>query len=282
MYAASKGDIAVVEGWVTKELADPRDIDLAGDEPSGQGEFTLLLTAALHGQCGVIRFLLSAGADPDFTTFEGGFPLQVAANFGGGYREACVLLLDAGARIDARDDHDDFTPLMWASAEGNYDVVLLLLSRGAALDYSSPIPLDGIDEEWDAERLARLHAHHGCAALLAAVRCAGGWKKLVRAPRIRLLVLHSLCQEGRAVAPAGTVLERLFSPPPPPETARRMRSRSAARAARNARTALPKEIFWHVLTFWRTSVRIDSAVTTEIPPGYPPQVWTSVPHTIDV
>ena len=68
MYAASKGDIAVVEGWVTKELADPRDIDLAGDEPSGQGEFTLLLTAALHGQCGVIRFL-SAGADPDFTTF---------------------------------------------------------------------------------------------------------------------------------------------------------------------------------------------------------------------
>ena len=281
MHAASKGDKFIVEGWV-KELADPRDIDLTGDEPSGQGEFTLLLTAALHGQCGVIRFLLSAGADPDFTTFEGGFPLQVAANFGGGYREACVLLLDAGARIDARDDHNDFTPLMWASAEGNYEVVLLLLSRGAALDYCSPIPLDDIDEEWDAERLAQLHAHHGCAALLAAVRCAGGWKKLVRAPRIRLLVLHSLCQEGRAVAPAGTVLERLFSPPPPPETARRMRSRSTARAARNARTALPKEVFWHVLTFWRSSVRIDGAVTTEIPPGYPSQVWTSVPHTIDV
>ena len=262
MYAASKGETGVVERWA-KELADPRDIDLAGREPSGQGEFTLLLTAALHGQCGVIRFL-PAGADPDFDTFDGGFPLQVAANFGGGYREACVLLLDAGARIDAREDHDDFTPLMWASAEGNYDVVLLLLSRGAAFDSSSPIRLEGIEEEWDAERLARLHAHHCCAALLAAVRCAGGWKKLVRAPRIQLLVLHSLCQEGRAVAPAGTVLERLFSPPPPPETARRMRSRSTARAARNARTALPKEIFWHVLTFWRTSVRIDSAVPLHV------------------
>ncbi|KAH8046559.1 hypothetical protein JL722_13619 [Aureococcus anophagefferens] len=87
------------------------------------------------------------------------------------------------------------------------------------------------------------------ADFLAAVSARGGWREYLREPRINLLLLRLLCQDGRATAPAGTVLERLFAPPPPePEPASFL---AAPAAARVARTTLPKEMFWHVASFWR-------------------------------
>jgi len=125
------------------------------------------------------------------------------------------------------------TPLHWAAHVSTMAKTRLLVSRGASLDV-----LDQYGRS--PEEHARLHGSIKNADFLAAVRAAGGWRKYIREPRINLLMLRLLCQDGRAAAPAGTILERLFP------------SRSAARRRRVARTTLPKEVFWHVASFWRS------------------------------
>ena len=85
--------------------------------------------------------------------------------------------------------------------------------------------------------------------LLNAIRSAGGWKRYVTEPRLQLLLLRLLCLRGRAVA--APPLERLFGlPPPQPGTLRK--TRAARRASSLASTTLPKEVFWHILRFWRS------------------------------
>lgn len=89
----------------------------------------------------VVRVLLAAGADPVVATrpgvptgafmrdcrTRGETPLHRAAAFGS---EAAIrMLLDAGARRDARDMHGD-SPLGWASWHTRPDAVLRLLTYG--------------------------------------------------------------------------------------------------------------------------------------------------------
>ena len=94
---------------------------------------------------------------------------------------------------------------------------------------------------YDPEAVARRHGRTATADVLAAVRAAGGWAAYAHAPRVQLLMLRILCEQGRAVAP--TDLARLF----PCETERRASLRSAHNTA-----ALPKELFWHIAQFWRS------------------------------
>src|SRR5207344_480315 len=54
-----------------------------------------------------------------------------------GKPEAVKLLLDSGAKVDARESWGDTTALMWAVAEGNRDVVKLLIDRGANVNARS-------------------------------------------------------------------------------------------------------------------------------------------------
>lgn len=89
----------------------------------------------------VMRVLLAHGADPNRTTKPdvetGGFmrdvrtcgetPLHRAAAFGDA--EAIKMLLDAGAKIDAKDAHGD-SPLSWASWHLRPDAILRLLLYG--------------------------------------------------------------------------------------------------------------------------------------------------------
>ena len=84
------------------------------------------------------------------------------------------------------------------------------------------------------------------ADFLAGVKAAGSWRAYWRAPRVELVRLRSLCDRGRAEPPSprvsrssnelsvaeAKVLERLFGAP-----TRR----------------LPNEVFWTILTFWRSS-----------------------------
>lgn len=86
----------------------------------------------------VMRVLLAHGADPNRATKDGaetgGFmrdvrtcgetPLHRAAAFGD--EEAIKMLLDAGAKIDAKDAHGD-SPLSWASWHLRPDAILRLL-----------------------------------------------------------------------------------------------------------------------------------------------------------
>jgi ankyrin repeat protein len=89
----------------------------------------------------ILRLLLAAGADPNRATHagvatgsfmrdcrtKGETPLHRAAAFGS--VEALQLLLEAGAKVEARDAHGD-TPLSWASWYLRPAAVLRLLCYG--------------------------------------------------------------------------------------------------------------------------------------------------------
>lgn len=140
-------------------------------------------------------------------------------------------------------------------------------------------------------------------ALLADVRRAGGWRKYVRYPRYRLLMLRILAERGRAKT-KDALFVRLFpiAPPDPDaafasavavpganETLKRALevalanagiqnvdaealagdqaaalalapnrrdgtpTRAPKRAANPSKTALPMDVFWLIISFWRSS-----------------------------
>ena len=135
------------------------------------------------------------------------------------------------------------TPLMAAIAAQKYDVAKYLLHRGADINYTAPArdpPQPRSASDWAAYHAEESTYHHPTGADLAFlhfirnVRRAGGWKPFVRAPRVSLVVLRSLCEKDRAR--------------PPPELARLF--------------ALNKFIFWRVLAFWRTDLDLPHHITT--------------------
>ena len=196
---------------------------------------TRLHHAARMGWCSSVTWLLEQDADVHTGwPGHGRTPLHNAAVWD--RRDAAVLLLDAGARVDGR-DIDGSTALRLAAFDGYIDMCKLLLSRGASLDVRDN---DGEDPEAFARRCGRT----ATVDVLAAVRAAGGWAAYVAAPRVQLLMLRILCEKGRAVAPTD-LLARLF--PPACETERRASLRSARHTP-----ALPKELFWHIVQFWRS------------------------------
>lgn len=94
------------------------------DAANASGE-TALMMAALKGHTPWVRRLLDRGAAierPGWT------PLHYAAT--GPDPAAVALLLERGARVDARSPNDS-TPLMMAARYGSEESVKLLLARGA-------------------------------------------------------------------------------------------------------------------------------------------------------
>ena len=118
----------------------------SADPPLGHSP---LHWAAWHGDAALVALLLSQGAkvDAEAPGFEyqdaSGFsdrwserergvtPLHVAAREG--HNDAVSALLDAGADLDARDDHGR-TPLFVASGAHKIETVRLLLEAGAAVN----------------------------------------------------------------------------------------------------------------------------------------------------
>lgn len=103
-----------------------RQSQLDIDAPNAAGE-TPLMMAALKGRTDWARRLIERGAKLER---EGWTPLHYAAT--GPEAPLVALLLDKGARIDARSPNGS-TPLMMAARYGSEDSVKLLLTRGADL-----------------------------------------------------------------------------------------------------------------------------------------------------
>ena len=200
-------------------------------EESASGS-TRLYHAAQRGWRSATRWLIQHGADVNAIHPSSGFTPILNASFFN-KNDAIRILLDAGARVDARTG-DGQSSLTIAAQMGYLELCKLLLSRGASLELRNGY---GEDAETYARRCSRERLgfrHQYCATtadFLADVRVAGGWADYADAPRKELLALRrqlpSLRERGRA-APSSSVPvhERLF-------------------------VEVPDDVFVHAVAFWR-------------------------------
>ena len=142
------------------------------------------------------------------------------------------LLVDAGEDVNAVRDGPYGTKMVplrdaifWRGRDSHHDdLVHFLLARGAKTDW--------YEQLW-----------RGCGGippsnsrkLIAVVLAAGGWRKYTLPPRKDMLVLRELCEKDRAKPSAP--FERLF--------------------------ALPKGVFWRVISFWRSHLDEPHAIDDE-------------------
>ena len=92
--------------------------------------WTPLLHAAAQGYPRIVRMLLDAGANPEICNLRGITPLIFGARYGN--LDVCNILLEFGADVDAPDQGiEGYTALMWASYDGNFGLVRMLLKAKA-------------------------------------------------------------------------------------------------------------------------------------------------------
>jgi hypothetical protein len=233
--AAVQGKTEVLQEWFSTGACDVNEIyDWNGDG------YSLLEVATRQNSCDMMRMFLARGADVNSTSDECDCtPLHFAAMHG--HCEAVSLLLDHGAQIDARTASGN-TPMILAARQEHdrVDMIRLLLRRGAVFDARDK---NGENAEAHAIRFKLPEM----AAFLADVRRAGGLRAYMRYPRFRLLMLLKLVKKRRAKT-EDDLLVRLFPTPPPQRT-----REATKRAAGLAVTELPQEVFWLVVSYWRSS-----------------------------
>ena len=283
--AARRGKLEEIQAWLQMDGSDINGFDEDG--------WTLLSNAACEGQIDMVRFLLANGADANAAAPGNYNPLHAIARtspFSACLLKAATLVLDAGANVDARcsepvmineegaferamledDDAGTATPLMYAAVEGHVPLIRLLLSRGASLMTTGNL--------WtDVVAIARSSGRPHATDLLETVCRAGGWRAYVREPRTQLLSLRILCERDRAVTHVG-LHERIWGPcqfcPPGIDfriykllsedvrapliaASREVFSSSPKEPRTTARRQLPREVFWKILSFWRSARDFD-------------------------
>jgi N-acyl-D-amino-acid deacylase len=129
---AASGDLETVQLLLGAD-AKPDDFPEANDPratPITAGFRTPLMWAAYLNDAPMVRLLLQHGADPNHSTHFGSPLSQACWNDG---FEAAELLIDRGAKVNARDAVANFTPLHWAAGNETLrpHLVKLLLASGA-------------------------------------------------------------------------------------------------------------------------------------------------------
>lgn len=134
--------------------ADPNAIIPKKRKEIGGG--TALIAASGNGSAGIVRKLLTRGADVNKGDNSGFTPLM-AASFNGN-EKIINKLLESGAEINTEND-EGFTPLMYAANAGNTEAVKILLANGA-----DPGRKDRKDKT--AFDYANKQKHSGCIKVL--------------------------------------------------------------------------------------------------------------------
>ena len=150
--AALEGNITAVSTFL--------DQGVAMDAVDEEGH-TALMLSAFNGHKEIVQMLIDKDVNLDRRDFLGRTALLYAST--GPFPETVKILLDKGAEPNIIDSDEHFSPLMHAAAEGNLDVVKLLLEYGADLS------LKDIDGD-DAESFARQAGHVEVADYLLSVR----------------------------------------------------------------------------------------------------------------
>lgn len=122
---------------------------------------TALMYAAFNGHTEIIRLLLDKGAVVNVFDSYGRTPLMMASS--GPFPEAVKLLLDFKADPNVADKEEHFSALMFAAAEGQLEVVKILLENNA-----NPF-LKDVDGD-DAMTFAENNGHKEIAALLKSLK----------------------------------------------------------------------------------------------------------------
>ncbi len=117
--AALNGETAAVSAALEKGIP--------ADQKTAEGH-SALMTAAFNGHVETMKVLIDAGADVNLRVNQGVTPLMAAC---GPYPAAVRLLLENGAEVNATDEIENFTALMYAATDGLSPVVDILLEHGA-------------------------------------------------------------------------------------------------------------------------------------------------------
>ena len=144
-FAVGTGDLlGATPLWVAAYSANARVKDIRFGRPEGTGAVE---GAASRAGAGILRLLLTAGADPHLTTTDGTTPLMVAAGLGRstytpreprgarspGAERAVEILVETGADVNAANEAG-FTALHGAAFRGLNEVIEYLVAEGADID----------------------------------------------------------------------------------------------------------------------------------------------------
>mmetsp|Transcript_21487 Transcript_21487/g.74152 ORF Transcript_21487/g.74152 Transcript_21487/m.74152 type:complete len:362 (+) Transcript_21487:52-1137(+) len=289
--AGERGQSRIVKRFIAAIPAEDvnRTFDSGEGAPGGRAAgltpLAYAVTLSFHFR-DMVRLLLARGADarcPVYSLLWTGYLIFQTTD-----SEIVAMLIDAGSDVNSRDEFGR-TPLMAAACCGHVSTLHLLLSRGADMDLRDhggltvddharmPAPQTTLLNEG-----RRCEKKHEAMCIIAGVRAAGSWEAYSTYPRRSLLALRVLCEHGRAKPPdVSAILEnmlpamdricaadslfdarfwaRTILPAPLPILARLFPYRPPVgedpRTSLRARTAkidLPKEVFWLILSFWRT------------------------------
>ena len=206
----------------------------------------------------MIRLLVSHGMDVDGRDVYRQSLLHICQ-----FPEEAAALIELGADVNATDRIGQTALFFYAEVpHRGLELIRLLLRHGcdaAAVNEHGEDVAGHAREFYDATSDPDYVSDYELSILATAtfledVKAAGGWKAYLRAPRVQLVRLRSLCDRGRAAPPSVAsklsqlrtlsaaevaVFARLFGAPTP-------------RTPRASSGRLPNEIFWHILAFWRT------------------------------